>query len=94
MGDFYQKQIFQNTLFPNGLGYDAKIDTYRTPEINLVFSHIADLSRDSANFKSGTSQNILEKSRLVPSGLKLSNFIEDFNRIRKSKSFMELKQLS
>lgn len=23
-GDFCQKQIFQNTLFPFGLGYDAK----------------------------------------------------------------------
>ena len=33
-GDFYQKQIFQNTLFPFGLGYDAKKDHYRTPEIN------------------------------------------------------------
>ncbi len=47
------------------LGYDAKIDTYRTPEINLVFAYIDDLSMDSEVFKNGTSQNSIEKSRLV-----------------------------
>ena len=66
LGDFYQKQIFQNTLFPKGLGYDAKNDTYRTEEVNLVFAYIADLSKGSAIFKNGTSQFLAEKSRLVP----------------------------
>ena len=65
-GDFYQKQMFQNMLFPKGLGYDAKNDTYRTTEVNLVFAYIADLSKDSAIFKNGTSQFLAEKSRLVP----------------------------
>jgi site-specific DNA recombinase len=65
-GDFYQKQIFQNTLFPCGLGYDAKIDHYRTTEINCVFSLISGLSRDWSKNKKGTSQNIDEKSPLVP----------------------------
>lgn len=94
LGDFYQKQIFQNTLFPKGLGYDAKNDTYRTEEVNLVFAYIADLSKGSAIFKNGTSQFLAEKSRLVPYWLKLSNFIEDFSRIRKLKAFMEIKQLA
>ena len=31
---------------------------------------------------------------LVPYGLKLSNFIDDFIRIKKLKEFMEIKQLS
>lgn len=30
----------------------------------------------------------------VPYWLKLSNFIEDFSRIRKLKAFMEIKQLA
>jgi len=31
---------------------------------------------------------------LVPYGLKLSNFIDDFGRIRKLKAFMEIKQFA
>lgn len=65
-GDFYQKQMFQNMLFPRGLGYDAKNDTYRTTEVNLIFSLIAYLSKDWKKNKNGTSQNLIEKSRSVP----------------------------
>ena len=65
-GDFYQKQMFQNMLFPKGLGYDSKNEHYRTTEVNLVFAYIADLSKDTAVFKNGTSQFLSEKSRLVP----------------------------
>jgi len=64
-GNFYQKQMFQNTLFPSGLGYDAKIDHYRTTQVNCVFSYIADLSRDLVKIKNRTSQNFIEKSGLV-----------------------------
>jgi site-specific DNA recombinase len=74
-GDFYQKQMFQSTLFPAGLGYDAKIDHYRITEVNCVFSHIADLSRDLAKIKNRTSLNFEEKSGLVPSaGLEPARF--------------------
>ena len=31
LGDYYQKQIFENTIFPDGLVYDSKNDHYRTP---------------------------------------------------------------
>ncbi len=31
LGDYYQKQVFQNTLFPDGLLYDSKNYHYRTP---------------------------------------------------------------
>lgn len=65
-GDFYQKQILQNTLFPFVLSYDAKKDHYRTPEINSVFSYIAELSRELEENKKGPSQNFNEKSPLVP----------------------------
>ncbi len=45
-GDYYDKQAFQNTLFPNGLLYDARKEHYRTPVVNEVIRYIADLSRD------------------------------------------------
>jgi site-specific DNA recombinase len=64
-GDFYQKQIFQNTLFPKGLGYDAKNEEYRIPEINAIFGYITGLSGDFDENKKETSQNSTEKSPLV-----------------------------
>lgn len=75
-GDFYQKQMFQNTLFPAGLGYDAKIDHYRTTEINSVFCHIVDLSKDLAENKNRTSLIFQEKSGKVPrAGLEPARFL-------------------
>ncbi len=68
MGDYYQKVIFQNTLFPSGLGYDAKKDDYRTKEINSVFALISDLSKGSGENENGNSQNFDENSRLVAGG--------------------------
>lgn len=64
--DYYQKQMLQNILFPNGLVYDAKIEHYRTPVVNEVIACIADLSRGLGEMKNGTSQHFVEKSRLVP----------------------------
>ena len=32
LGDYYQKQQFQNMLFPNGLVYDSENNDYRTPK--------------------------------------------------------------
>ncbi len=65
MGDFYQKQIFQNTLFPSGLGFNAKTNDYRTIEINSVFGYIAHVARDSHQSEKRTSQIFIEKSDLV-----------------------------
>ena len=65
-GDYYEKQIFQNTIFPAGLGYDSKIEHYRTPIVNSVIELILGLSNDLGQQKSRTSQNIQEKSGLVP----------------------------
>ena len=65
-GDYYQKQIFQNTLFPSGLVYDSKIDNYRTPIVNSVIGYISDLARGLEENKNRTSQNFSEKSGSVP----------------------------
>ena len=62
MGDFYQKQQFQNMLFPEGLVYDAQNNDYRTPTVNPVISYIADLSKNLEHKKAG----ILEKLTKIP----------------------------
>ena len=66
-GDYYQKQIFQNTLFPNGLVYDSKIEHYRTPEtMNRAILYVSDLSKNMDKKENGTFQILSEKSRSVP----------------------------
>ncbi|MEI8135995.1 MAG: hypothetical protein WCH21_01590, partial [Bacteroidota bacterium] len=66
LGDYYQKQVFQNTLFPDGLVYDSKKEHYRTPKINSVIGYMAQLSMHLNKNKSRTSQNFIEKSGFVP----------------------------
>ncbi|HEX7412498.1 MAG TPA: hypothetical protein VF411_00535 [Bacteroidia bacterium] len=65
-GDYYQKQIFQNVVFPKGLVYDSKIEHYRTPVVNEAIACIAYLSRGLKQMKNRTSLNVEEKSGLVP----------------------------
>ena len=65
-GDYYQKQTFQNVVFPNGLAYDAKNDKYRTLKINGVVAWNSNRAKVLAENKNGTSQNLFEKSRSVP----------------------------
>jgi site-specific DNA recombinase len=65
-GDYYDKQNFQNVLFPSGLLYDTKIEHYRTPKVNSIFGHIAELSRGLEQKKSRTSHFFNEKSGSVP----------------------------
>jgi site-specific DNA recombinase len=75
-GDYYQKQIFQNTLFPQGLLYDVKIEHYRTPIVNTVIGCIVDLSRTLEETKNRTSLKNEEKSGLVPSaGVEPARFL-------------------
>ncbi|MHB8402866.1 MAG: recombinase family protein, partial [Bacteroidia bacterium] len=54
-GDYYQKQMFQNIVFPQGLLYDVKIEHYRTPIVNDVIGYIAHLSRGLEINKKRTS---------------------------------------
>ena len=65
-GDYYKKQIFQNTIFPQGLAYDAKLEHYRTPIVNSVFGHVADLSKALSGNKKRDLSILLEKSPVVP----------------------------
>ena len=65
-GDYYQKQIFQNVVFPSGLVYDTKIEHYRTTEVNRVIARIADLSKGLGEIKKPDSLFLQEKSGLVP----------------------------
>jgi site-specific DNA recombinase len=48
LGDYYQKRMFQNMLFPCGIVYNAKNEHYRTAKINHVFGYIAQLSKRMA----------------------------------------------
>ena len=74
-GDYYEKQSFQNMLFPNGLAYDSKMEHYRTPKVNSVFGCIAYLSKLLKENKKGDSQFLLDKSPTVPSaGLEPARF--------------------
>ena len=74
-GDYHKKQIFQNTIFPQGLAYDAKLEHYRTPIVNSVFGHVADLSKALSGNKKRDLSILLEKSPVVPSaGLEPARF--------------------
>ena len=64
-GDYYQKQMFQNILFPNGLLYDVKIEHYRTPIVNSAIACIADLSKGLTKMKNGNPLFCKENSRSV-----------------------------
>ncbi len=64
-GDYYEKQIFQNTIFPAGLGYDSKIEHYRTSEINEVIGYTAQLSKELEQIKKPDFLNLSEKSGSV-----------------------------
>ena len=65
-GDYYEKQIFQNTLFPAGLGYDLKKEHYRTTKINGVIGYTSQLSKNLEQIKKPDFSNLLEKSGSVP----------------------------
>ena len=64
-GDYYKKQIFQNSIFPEGLAYDSKKDHYRTIEVNDVVGYIAQLSWSLGVIKKPNFSNFEEKSGLV-----------------------------
>ena len=64
-GDYYQKQMFQNVLFPHGLLYDVKIEHYRTPVVNSAIACIADLSKGLTEMKNGNPLFLVENSRSV-----------------------------
>lgn len=89
LGDYYQKQIFQNTIFPDGLVYDSKNDHYRTPKVNSVIGYISEIARDLENKKSRSFKNFSKKTGPVTYGLDLSNFLDDLNKIKNIKGHIK-----
>ena len=57
--DMIKKEKLQNLVFPQGIFYDKKIGSYRTPECNTFFQSI---KRESASYKKENSDNLDEKS--------------------------------
>lgn len=53
-------------MFPEGILFDFKKDTYRTTRVNSIFSLISRLSLCFNENKNGTNQNKFDLSRLVP----------------------------
>ena len=68
--NYYDKQNFQNIIFPLGVLYDAKKEEYRTEKVNAVFGHMAHLSRLLAENKNRPSYVLHKKTGLVlPTGI-------------------------
>jgi site-specific DNA recombinase len=53
LSDYEDKQKLQDLIFPGGMSYCRKTNTCRTPRINLIFKHIAELARVSKENKNG-----------------------------------------
>ena len=43
------RQALQNLIYPNGLIYNKKSDTYLTPTINQIFAYIGNISKKASN---------------------------------------------
>jgi hypothetical protein len=67
-GDYYQKKIFKNVVFPSCLVYDTKIENYRTPVINKMIGCIAYLSKGLGKIKKLDFSNFEKKSSDVLQG--------------------------
>lgn len=65
-GTLETKRAIQNMMFPEGILFDFKNDTYRTIRVNSIFSLISRLSLCFNENKNGTNQNKFDLSRLVP----------------------------
>jgi hypothetical protein len=63
----------QYRVFPEGIFYDKKNHQPRTPKINLLFSAIAQLKRNTEENKTGTSEIIFKNSGLVAPRVNNSN---------------------
>lgn len=64
-GDIETKRRIQNTVFPHGLVIDTKKRRYLTKRVNVVFSAIRDVQRDSEGQKKDASDNLSDASYSV-----------------------------
>lgn len=65
-GDLEVKRSIQKMVFPEGILFDFKKDSYRTTRVNAVFDLIPSFSNNLKDKKNGTDQNKVDLSRLVP----------------------------
>lgn len=81
--DYRGKLELQKLIYPQGILYNRENNDYRTEKINPVISVMTGLSNKKNPFNKGTFGLNIQKSPLVPYGLDLSNFLDDFQAIRK-----------
>ncbi len=86
-----RQQLVRSSLKQNAVFSDGRV---RTPQLNslILLTTYADAAHSQPKTEKGSQNG--SPSCMVPYWLKLSNFIEDFSRIRKLKAFMEIKQLA
>lgn len=76
--DYYNKQLLQYMLFPEGLLYSKKNDGVRTPRVNGLFQAIPLLSGISEENKNGHFIKNGQKSHwVVPASLSSNFFAKD-----------------
>ncbi len=63
-GDYEERKMVQNILFPEGIIYDKKIDAFRTSHVNVVIGLIAEIS---ANINQKDRRQVNENFDLSPS---------------------------
>ena len=63
--DIEEKKRIQNMVFPDGIRYNYQNHSYRTDNVNFLFSAIPIITTDLAGKKNGTTSKIKKLSRFV-----------------------------
>jgi site-specific DNA recombinase len=63
--DYEARIKLQYLVYPDGIYFDGKTDSYRTSRVNEIFRLIASLSSSSMHNKNGKSRFQIETSRQV-----------------------------
>jgi len=66
LGDYLEKQEIQKMVFPDGIVYNRKTDTVRTPRVNIFFKINSLLSKGCAKNKKPDKESKRLLSDLVP----------------------------
>ncbi len=56
-GTIKVKESLQKLIFPEGIVFDRKIDGFRTPKVNSIFSAIVELAGNTEDNKKGTNHS-------------------------------------
>lgn len=71
--DVKKKERLQKLVFPEGVVYDRKNNTFRTPKVNVIFELIAGLQRITEENKKGQTDDFHRLSLLAGTDYQLSN---------------------